>query len=91
MAQGRRVRGRDQPGLGPGERRTTVLNPSERNLEALLLALTPSRLCDTVMALAREGGRPEEGVTLQALMDNLCGDLDLGTGREGWAHRWRCI
>jgi len=66
-----------------------MTSQSESNLEGLLSGLTPSHLRETVMTLARQSGRPDEGVPLQVLMDHLQGDLDLGTGREGWSHQLR--
>ena len=52
--------------------------------EQIVAALTPGKLRQTILELARNQPPDDQGVMVNRIIDTLTRGEDLGTGSEGW-------
>lgn len=58
----------------------------QENLASILAELTPDRLRGIILGIAKtQSSGDRSGVSFPAITDALTGNLDLGSGAEGWA------
>ena len=58
----------------------------QETLDRILAELTPNRLQGIILGIAKtQSAGNRSGVSFPAITDALTGNLDLGSGAEGWA------